>query len=206
MQHLLIEASGLSDKGACGPVDRELDSRSEVLEFDSQCYPCVEVSGKLHISHCLIPPRRNGYPMHRSKVGSIVAGCIGTYLARGKVKSVEHALPWSVDSKQLPLPVLQPCYQNSVLYSLISSGEKTVHFLQPMPFTILRFCSTSCRYPSLLGGRRRHIYNMRGLPNTSTHGRWRDFNNPSKCSLHGLGIVLIMKDGIVLETLLCKSV
>ena len=30
--------------------------------------------------------------MHRSKVGSTVAGCIGAHLARGKVKSVEHVL------------------------------------------------------------------------------------------------------------------
>ena len=36
-------------------------------------------------------------------VGSLVAGCIGAHLARGKVKSVEHALSWSLDSKQLPI-------------------------------------------------------------------------------------------------------
>ena len=62
--------------------------------------------GKLHIPHCLSPPRLNGYLVHRSKVGSIVAGCIGAHLARGKVQSVEHALSWSLDSKQLPLPLL----------------------------------------------------------------------------------------------------
>ena len=90
--------------GSCGQVDRALDSRSG-LEFDSQCWPCVEVSGKLRIPHCLGPPIRNGYLVHRSKVGSIVAGCIGAHLARGKVKSVEHALLWSLDSKQLPLPL-----------------------------------------------------------------------------------------------------
>ena len=50
--------------------------------------PCVEVLGKLRIPHCLGPPSRNGYLVHRSKVGSIVAGCIGAHLARGKVKSV----------------------------------------------------------------------------------------------------------------------
>ena len=91
--------------GACGPADSALDSRSEGLGFDSQCWPCVEVSGKLRIPHCLGPPSRNGYLVHRSKVGSIVAGCIGTHLARAKVKSVEHALSWSLDSKQLPLPL-----------------------------------------------------------------------------------------------------
>ena len=91
--------------GACGPVDRALHSRSEGLGFDSQCWPCVANSGKLCIPHCLGPPSRNGYLVHRSKVGSIVAGCIGAHLARGKVKSVEHALSWSLDSKQLPLPL-----------------------------------------------------------------------------------------------------
>ena len=59
--------------GACGQVDRALDSRSQGLGFDSQCWPCVEVSGKLCIPHCLGPPSRNGYLVHRSKVGSIVA-------------------------------------------------------------------------------------------------------------------------------------
>ena len=91
--------------GACELVDRALDSRSEGLGFDSQCWPCVEVLGKLRIPHCLGPPSRNGYLVHRSKVGSIVAGCIGAHLARGKVKSVEHALSWCLDSKQLPLPL-----------------------------------------------------------------------------------------------------
>ena len=91
--------------GACGPVYRALDSRSKSLGFDSQCWPCVDVSGKVRIPHCLSPPSRNAYLVHRSKVGSIVAGCIGAHLARGKVKSVEHALSWSLDSKQLPLPL-----------------------------------------------------------------------------------------------------
>ena len=91
--------------GACGPVDRALDSRSEGLGFDSQCWPCVEVSGKLRFAHCLGPNSRNGYLVHRSKVGSIIAGCVGAHLARGKVKSVEFVLSWSLDSKQLPLPL-----------------------------------------------------------------------------------------------------
>ena len=86
-------------------VDRALDSRSKGLGFDSHCCPCVEVLGKLRIPHCFGPPSRNGYLVHRSKVGSIVAGCIGAQLARGKVKSVEHALSWSLNSKQLPLPL-----------------------------------------------------------------------------------------------------
>ena len=70
--------------GARGPMDKVLGSRSEGLVFDSQCWPCVEVSDKLHIPHCLGPPSHNGYMVHRSKVGSIVAGCIGAHLARGE--------------------------------------------------------------------------------------------------------------------------
>ena len=100
----------------CGPVDRALDSRSEGLGSDSQCWPCVEVSGKLRIPHCLGPPSRNGCLVHRSKVGSIVAGCIGAHLARGKVKSVEHALSWSLDSKQLPLPLPSQIHINFAPY------------------------------------------------------------------------------------------
>ena len=103
VQHLLIEAISLADNGACGPVDRALNSRSDGLGFDCHCWPCVEVLGKLHIPHCLGPPSRNGYLVHRSKVGSISAGCNGAHLARGKVKWVEHTSSWSLDSKQLPL-------------------------------------------------------------------------------------------------------
>ena len=74
----------------------------------SQCWPCVEMPGKLQIPHCLGPPSHNGYLVHRSKVGSIVAGCTGSHLARGKVKAVEHALSWSMNSKELPLPLSLP--------------------------------------------------------------------------------------------------
>ena len=71
--------------GACGQVDKALDSRSVGLRLDSQCWPCVEVSGKLRIPHCLSPPSRNGYLVHRSKVGSIVAGCCAPTARGGKV-------------------------------------------------------------------------------------------------------------------------
>ena len=67
--------------------------------------PCVKVSGKLCIPHCFGPPSRNWFLVHRSKVGSTVAGCIGAHLERGKVMSVEHVLSWSLGSKELPLPL-----------------------------------------------------------------------------------------------------
>ena len=63
-------------------LDTALDSRSEGLGIDSLCWPYVEVLGKLRIPRCLSPRSRNGYLVHRSKVGAIVAGCIGTHLAR----------------------------------------------------------------------------------------------------------------------------
>ena len=70
VQHLLIEASSLSDMGACGQVDRVLDLRSEGLGFDSHCWSCVEVSGKLLIPYCLCPPSSNGYLVER-KTGKL---------------------------------------------------------------------------------------------------------------------------------------
>ena len=72
-------------KRVCGKVDRMLDSRSEGLGSDSQCWPCVEVLGKLRIPHCLGPTSHNGYLVHRSKVGSIVAGCCAPTARGGKV-------------------------------------------------------------------------------------------------------------------------
>ena len=119
MQYHNIAGNVYGSMGACGPVDRALDARSEGLGLDSQCWPYVEVSGKLCIPHCLGPPSRNGYLVHRSKVGSIVADCIGAHLARRKVKSVEHALSWSLDSKQLPLPLPLP-YGSCLVVSLFS--------------------------------------------------------------------------------------
>ena len=60
---------------------------------------------KLRIPYCFGPLSRTGYLVHRSKVRSIVAGCIGAHLERGKIKSVEQALSWSLGSKELPLPL-----------------------------------------------------------------------------------------------------
>ena len=51
--------------GACGPVDRVLDSRSGGLGFDSHCRSCVEVLGKLLIPYCLCPPNSDGYLVER---------------------------------------------------------------------------------------------------------------------------------------------
>ena len=73
------------DLGACGQVDRALDSRSEGLGFSSKWWSCVEVSGKVRIPHCLGPPGRNGYLVRRSKVGSVVAGCCAPTSRGGKV-------------------------------------------------------------------------------------------------------------------------
>ena len=50
----------------------------------SQCWSYIEVLGKLCVPHCLGPPSFDGYLVHKSEVGSILAGCIGTHLARGK--------------------------------------------------------------------------------------------------------------------------
>ena len=125
--HLALSIEVLWCAGACDPVDRALHSRSEGLGFDSQCWLCVEVSGKLHIPHCLGQPSRNWYLVHRSKVGSIVAGYIGGHFAWGKVKSVEHALSWSLDSNQLllPLPLNLPLWLYCCTVAVIISTAAT---------------------------------------------------------------------------------
>ena len=65
--------------GASSQIDRALDLRSERLGFDSQCWSCLGVSGKVHIPHCLSAPSCKGYLVHISKVGSaaIDAQCQG---------------------------------------------------------------------------------------------------------------------------------
>ena len=68
-----IHSQGKKYLCKCGQVDRVLDSRSG-LGFDSHCWSCVEVSGKHRNAHCLGPPSRTGYLVHRPKVGSIDAG------------------------------------------------------------------------------------------------------------------------------------
>ena len=79
---------------------------------------------------------------------------------------------------------LQPYYWNSLLESLISSGNNLAYFLQLMPLIILHFSF----HPTLLDLQRRH--DMKALPNTSTYGRQRDSStgHPSKCQL---GLVLL---------------
>ena len=87
--------------GARRQVHRALDSRSEGLGFSFQCsvfhtisqstqqkwVPGAQMQG--WIDSC----RLDFHPL-----------CQGPG-ARGKVKSVEHALSWSLGSKQLPLPL-----------------------------------------------------------------------------------------------------
>ena len=72
--------------GSMCQVDRAMDSRSEGLGFDSQCCPWAEVSLKRCIPHCLGPSSCNRNLVHRSKVGSIVAGCCAPTARRGKVR------------------------------------------------------------------------------------------------------------------------
>ena len=47
-------------------MDRMLNSRLEDLGFDSQCWPCEQLSGKLCNTLSLRPPSHNGYLVHRS--------------------------------------------------------------------------------------------------------------------------------------------
>ena len=59
-------AQNTSSIGTCGQVDRALDLRSECLGFDSHCWSCVEVSGKLLIQYCLCQPSSNWYQVERT--------------------------------------------------------------------------------------------------------------------------------------------
>ena len=56
------------DMGACGQVDRALGSISEGLGFDSHCWSCVEVPGKLLIPYCICPASSDGYLVEQ-KIG-----------------------------------------------------------------------------------------------------------------------------------------
>ena len=88
--------------------------------------------------------------MYRFKLESIVASCIG---ARAKVKSVEHVLSWSLDYKQVLLPLPFDC-------SDISSREEKYtacmshKYASSLRYDDAFFCSA--RYPSLLGGQQKH--------------------------------------------------
>ena len=64
------------------------------------------MQGKLYISHCFGQSSHNGYLVHTSKVGSIIAGYVGVYLAREKVSS-EMCSHRCLDSKQIPLIVTE---------------------------------------------------------------------------------------------------
>ena len=101
------------------------------------------MSGKLRIPHCLGPLSRNGYLVHRSKVGSIVAGCIGAHLAREKVKSAEHALSWSLDFKHLSLPLPLTVIQMINLTNLLSVIYRKTLSIHVVFWTYYLMCKNS---------------------------------------------------------------
>ena len=57
--------------GACGEEGRTLDLRLEDLGFDSHCWSCVEVLGKLLIPYCLCLPSSTEYHVER-KLGKLL--------------------------------------------------------------------------------------------------------------------------------------
>ena len=61
--------------GACGWVDRVLESRSKGLGLDSYRWSCIEVPGKPRNSMMPRTTHCYGYLEQRSRVGSIVADC-----------------------------------------------------------------------------------------------------------------------------------
>ena len=64
------------------PSGRGNRVKTKGLGFDFQHRSYAKMLGKLHIPHSLRIPSCNGYPVHRFKVGSISAGCIGTRLQK----------------------------------------------------------------------------------------------------------------------------
>ena len=90
MHELVRKCISHRSAGACGCMDSALDKiRRSGVRFPVLAI-CAKVSDKFHIPHFLGPPSHNGYLVHSSKVGSIVAN--------GKVNSVEHALSWHLAS------------------------------------------------------------------------------------------------------------
>ena len=70
----------------------------KVWGFNSQCWPCIKVSGKLCIPCFLSPASCNGYLVHRSKVGSRVAGCCAPTVRGGKVwRTCSHMDIWTLN-------------------------------------------------------------------------------------------------------------
>ena len=112
--------------GTHGQVDRVLDSRSEGLGFNSQHWSRIEVSGKLHIPQCLDPFSRNGYLVHRSEVGSIVAGCCRAHLVNGKVKLLNMCSRGCLDYKQLHLPLPLCVYSGNVPLSMAYNHRPSI--------------------------------------------------------------------------------
>ena len=55
-----------STVGACGPVDRALESKAEGLGFDFHCRSCVWGVGQTF--HSLLPPMNNRYIVEHEKL------------------------------------------------------------------------------------------------------------------------------------------
>ena len=79
-------------------VGRALYSRSVDLRFDSQCWPCVEVSGKLQIPHCLCPPSSNDYLVYRIQgwINSCRLHWHSPCQGKGKVRKVIYCFQYMI--------------------------------------------------------------------------------------------------------------
>ena len=74
-----------SIQAASGQVNRVFDSQSKGLGFDSLFWSYVEVPTDFAFHTASVHnPSQNGYLMHKSRAGSIVAGYICAHLAQSK--------------------------------------------------------------------------------------------------------------------------
>ena len=73
--------AGYTKSSYCGVMTHLYAVSLEGLGFEFKYWSRVEVLGKLRIMHCNGTTSCNAYLVHRSKVGSIVAGYIGAHLA-----------------------------------------------------------------------------------------------------------------------------
>ena len=112
------------------PSGQSVGFKIRGVGFNSQCWSCVDVLGKLCIPHCLGPPSCNGYLVHRSKVRSTVAGCHRHLPCHGKSK-------WSAN---YPTKMIRP-YNKHLLPLPFDSNTNYYTMTVTLQDTVLQLCN-----------------------------------------------------------------
>ena len=76
--------------GSMWPNELNVDSKSKGLEYDSHCWSCVKVLGKLLIPFCLCLPSSDGYLMEQESLAIAAAKCANDEFSQEEMRQYKY--------------------------------------------------------------------------------------------------------------------